>query len=536
MSQLVRWPHQTWALEQLIAEIAKGHRRIIIQSPTGGGKGQIIEDAITHYLNQLEQVALYLNRKILIDQSARNLVQSGIEFGIRAAGHQDEWEQPVQVASMQTQQRREQSLPIHKAKLVILDEAHMGEMKGKRAKAIIKKHLDMGAVILMVTATPLDMQDMADVLIQAGTNSELRACGALVPAIHYGASEPDFKALKKRIPPPDKQLSEAEVTKAIMTMNIFGLVFDKWKLHNPGQRPTLLFAPGVEQSLGFAKDFWNRGISSAHIDGDTVWVNGEFFETSPTVRKQIFDQHKAGKIQIICSCYVMREGVNLPWVECLIFATIVTSLKSYLQMGGRGLRASPSTGKTHLIVIDHGGHWWRLGSLNIDRKWYLNWTSSAAMGMREELLRSKKCANCSEKLGDSPKCEKCGHINEIEPYRCPKCEKILNGRSCGCGHVIPIGRRSRMICQQDGTMVEHFGDLFTPVHKQITQAEADEKKWEKAFYQAKNSKSKMTFAQAIAFFAANNGWKWPSENFKLMPKYLADKFRRVCDVPRDRLK
>lgn len=412
----------------------------------------------------------------------------------------------------------------------------MGEMKGKRAKSIIKKHLEMGAVILMVTATPLDMQDMADVLIQAGTNSELRACGALVPAIHYGASEPDFKALKKKIPPPDKQLSEAEVTKAIMTMNIFGLVFDKWKLHNPGQRPTLLFAPGVEQSLGFAKDFWNRGISSAHIDGNAVWVNGEFFETSPTVRKQIFDQHKAGKIQIICSCYVMREGVNLPWVECLIFATIVTSLKSYLQMGGRGLRASPSTGKTHLIVIDHGGHWWRLGSLNIDRKWYLNWTSSAAMGMREELLRSKKCANCSEKLGDSPKCEKCGHINEIEPYRCPKCEKILNGRSCGCGHVIPIGRRSRMICQQDGTMVEHFGDLFTPVHKQITQAEADEKKWEKAFYQAKNSKSKMTFAQAIAFFAANNGWKWPSENFKLMPKYLADKFRRVCDVPRDRLK
>ena len=65
MSQLKRWPHQVYALEQFIAEVAKGYRRIIIQSPTGGGKGQIIEDAITYYLNKLEQVALYLNRKTI---------------------------------------------------------------------------------------------------------------------------------------------------------------------------------------------------------------------------------------------------------------------------------------------------------------------------------------------------------------------------------------------------------------------------------------------------------------------------------------
>lgn len=532
MSQQVRWDHQIFGVEEFFKAVDTGYKRIILQSPTGAGKWRMIEDIIQRLLNDLHQVAVYLNRKILIDQSAKELVSSNIEFGIRAAGHQDEWEQPLQITSIQTQQRRLETTPIHNAKVAIFDEAHL--MRGKRARAIMKKHIDEGCVILMVTATPLDMQDMADHLIQAGTNSELRKCGALVPFIHYGASEPDFRKIRKV--KPDEELSEAEISKAIMTVNIYGLVFDSWKKHNPEQKATILFAPGVSESIGFAKDFWNRGVSTAHMDGENVWVNGQFEKSSPELREKIFNWLKTGKIQIICSCFVLREGVNLPFVECLILATIISSLKSYIQMGGRGGRACPAIQKESCIIIDHGGHWWRLGSLNIDRKWYLNWTSTAAMAMREEQLRSKKCIECRGQLGDGPKCPHCGHINEIEPYRCPKCEKILNGRSCGCGFTIPLGRRSRVVVQQDGTMVEHFSDIFTPIHKQITQAEADEKKWEKAFYQAKNSKSKMTFAQAIAFFAANNGWKWPSENFKLMPKFLADKFRRVADVPRDRLK
>lgn len=529
-----RWPHQAFAREQFHAAVAKGYRRIIVTSPTGGGKSVIIEDTVQDYLDDLQQVVLYLNRKILVDQSAKSFVRSGGEFGIRAAGHKDDWELPFQIASIQTQRRRESSMPLHRSGLVVIDEAHMGEMKGKRAKAIIAKHLEQGAAIMMVTATPLDMQDMADFMITAGTNSELRACGALVPAVHYGASEPDFKRVRKT--KPDEQLSEAEVSKAIMTVNIFGLVYESWKKKNPERRPTLGFAPGVSESVGFAEDFWRKGHSAAHIDGDKVWVNGEWFKSDPDTRRMVFDRHREGKIEVIWSCYVMREGVNLPWVGCLIFATIVTSLKAYLQMGGRGLRAFP--GKTDLIVIDHGGHYHRLGSLNIDRKWYLDWTSAAAEGLREATIREKKCVVCRAKLPeDSPKCAECGHVNEIEPYCCPKCDRVLNGRNCPCGYVIPFGRRSRKVVQVDGTMVEHVGDLYRPLDRRIVKAEKDLKDWESCYFRAKKSKSRMTFAQAITLFAMDREWKeWPSPDFKYMPIHVVDRFRRVCDVPRERLR
>lgn len=533
-----RWVHQSFAREQFHAAVAKGFRRIIITSPTGGGKSVIIQDIVQDYLDRLEQVVLYLNRKILVDQSARDFVKAGVEFGVRSAGHQDEWEQPLQVASIQTQRRREDSLPLHRASLVVIDEAHMGEMKGKRAKAIIQKHLEMGAVILMVTATPLDMQDMADVLIVAGTNSELRACGALVPAVHYGASEPDFRRIKKV--KPGEQLAEEEVSKAIMTKNIFGLVYDKWKQHNPARKPTLGFAPGVAESFKFAKDFWEKGVSTAHIDGEGIWVNGEWYKSDPDARKWLFDQHRDGKVEYIWSCFVMRTGVNLPWVECLQLATIITSLKEYLQIGGRGLRASPATGKQALTVIDHGGHYHRLGSLNQDRQWFLNWTSTAAAGLREMTLREKKCVLCRTPLADdTPKCPnaECGHVNEIEPFRCPKCDRVLNGRNCPCGHVIPVGRRSRMVVQIDGTMEEHVGDLYKPLNHRLAKGEKDLKDWEKCFWKAYKSRSKMTFAQAIGLFAFERDFKeWPSPDFKFMPKYAVDRFRRVCDVPRERLK
>lgn len=534
MNDRPRWPHQTRAVRELFEAIDRGFRRIIITSPTGGGKWQIIEDILAVVLGNLDQAIVYLNRKLLIDQTSKDLIESNIEYGIRASGHQDEWEQPLQIASIQTQHRRESSTPIHRAKIAIFDEAHL--MAGKTARKIMKQHLEQGCIIVMVTATPLDMQDLADYLIQAGTNSELRACGAIVPFVHYGPSEPDFRKLRKL--KATEELKEHEVSKLIMTRNIFGKVYESWIKHNPYQKPTILFAPGVSESMGFAKDLWHRGVSVAHMDGEMVWCNGKAEKTSTELRKKVFDWMQAGKVQILCSCFVLREGVNLRFIECLILATIINSLKSYIQIGGRGGRACPEVGKKFCTVIDHGGHWWRLGSLNEDRKWYLNWTTAAAKGLREEIIRSKRCKMCTTKLGESPKCNNCGHINEIEPYRCPKCDRIMNSRVCiPCGYTIPIGRRSRMVLQEDGTMVEHYGDMFRPIEKRVADGKDAEAKWENCFWRALKSATKMTFNQAMALFAKDHDFQlWPNRQFKYMPRNEIDFFRRVCDVPRDRLR
>jgi hypothetical protein len=56
------------------------------------------------------------------------------------------------------------------------------------------------------------------------------------------------------------------------------------------------------------------------------------------------------------------------------------------------------------------------------------------------------------------------------------------------------------------------------------------------FYRACSAKWDATFTQAFATFARENNYAWPDPAWPLMPLYEHDHFRRVVDVPLDRLR
>ena len=58
---------------------------------------------------------------------------------------------------------------------------------------------------------------------------------------------------------------------------------------------------------------------------------------------------------VLCNRFVCA-GIDAPWLAHGIFATIFTSLQSYLQSGGRLLRSFPGI---DAVTIRHGGNWWR---------------------------------------------------------------------------------------------------------------------------------------------------------------------------------
>jgi hypothetical protein len=156
-------------------------------------------------------------------------------------------------------------------------------------------------------------------------------------------------------------LTEKDNAKAIMRPGVFGRVLAAWKQHNPGQRPTLLFAPDVKGSIYFAEQFTEAGIPAAHIDGDDIWMNGESYSSDGDMRELVRDKLASGDIKVVCNRFVLREGIDWPFVECGILATVFGSLSSYIQSGGRLLRASPSTGKSKaciakgsLVLTDRG--------------------------------------------------------------------------------------------------------------------------------------------------------------------------------------
>lgn len=515
---MIPWPHQLRAVSDVLHATTMQIRRIIVTSPTGGGKSLMMRLLAQEFLTNGGNAILYSNRRMMVDQLSEALEVAGVKHGVRAAGYDDQREFPFQVSSIQTENSRvnkKGTWDLHKAHLVLLDEAHI--QTGNAARKILQAHYDAGAAIVMFTATPLGMEGMADHLIVAGTMSELRACGALVLASHYGADEPDMKEFRKSQEGQDP--SAAEQKKAIMTPTIFGRVWEWYQKLNPERKPCLLFGPGVNESLWFAEKFVSNGVPAAHIDGYDVWINGTWYKSDKAARDEVREQHKAGVLKVVCNRYVLREGVDWPWIEHIILGFVAGSLQTYLQTVGRGLRACPSTGKKQLIVQDHGGAWWRHGSINDDRDWRLGLTDSIVFGMRAERLRKNPGG---------------------EPFRCPKCGRVWKmGTVCredfgGCGFELGARRKSRPVVSTDGELKELTGRVFKP--RQIMQSPTGPEIWKKMYFRSCSKKGTRTFRAAAALFAYENNWQWPDTMWPFMPIEEFDFYVPVSSVPRERLR
>jgi DNA repair protein RadD len=501
-----RWAHQIRALEAVRSARTRGVRRLLVTTPTGGGKTIVMNDLAQEEAEQGRKAVLYTNRKVLVDQTARVLALQGIDVGVRAAGYSFQESLLVQVSSVQTEGSRvlrKESWGLHDASLVLVDEAH--SQTASTMQALAAAHLEGGATVVGFTATPIGLGGLYDELIVAGTNSELRACGALVPAYHYGCDEPAPEAVgKKKVGfIPEAELSEKHVRNLIMREGVFGRVIEWFRRLNPEHRPTILFAPGVPESVAFCDEFNRAGISAAHIDGESVYVGGRWYRSDRQAREGVLDASRAADVRVVCNRFVLREGVDAPWLEHGILATVFGSLQSYLQSGGRLLRSHP--GVERVTVQDHGGNWWRWGSLNADHDWSLGDTDARIAAVRDSKFRDR---------GDP------------QPCLCPRCGMVLKDVKCPCGHELPPGwKRARPVVESDGTLVQHYGD---PLKPRRTVLRKDTKSlWERMYYRARNSD--MTFRQAAGLFACEN-YHWPPRDLPLMPKDFYGWFCKVRDV------
>jgi superfamily II DNA or RNA helicase len=511
------WPHQEYALRAIPEAVAAGHRRILLCTPTGGGKTRTIAEAIRGWLAEGLKTILYTNRVMLLEQLTRVLTEAGLPYGVRAAGWEEEQDPSalLQVSMTQTEAARvlrKQTHNVVPAKRIVVDEAHL-QIGPKMAELMVKHLEDPEAVVVGLTATPIGMKDYYDHLIIAGTVSECRDCGALVPALHYGPDEPDwaeYRKLKKgKSPGETDDVSEAHARHLMMRPGVFGRVKEWFDVLNPDHRPTVLFAPGVNESLWFAEQFARAGVSAAHIDGDDVWIKGEWRHADREAREETLKASQSGDVVLLCNRYVLREGIDAPWLSHGIFATVFGSLQSYLQSGGRLLRSHPSL--QAVTIQDHGGNWLRHGSLNADREWSIEYTASMHAGRRNDRIRERR---------------------EREPAVCPKCKRIVTGRVCTCGNEMHI--KSRSVVQSTGELRELRGDIFKPrsVCKQARGPEI----WERMYFRSKTEKGARTFAAAFALFAQENYWQWPDLSWPLMPLDHDDRYRLVATVPMDRLR
>lgn len=476
-------PHQSRGVAEGFAAERAGKRSICITSPTGGGKRWMIANMAT---SDDKTSVIFTNRKMITRQTQKEMIRFGAEHSMIAAGYPATLSERVQIASLQTVRRRRGSVYLPRGDRVFIDEGH-----SKSFHWLVPYYLEQGSTVFLFTATPVGLNKVCDHLVIAGTNSELREIGMLVPCYVYSPDQPSIKGVRKmKIGETYDQAYQKYFS--IWQTEIFGNSFAEWKKGNPFARPTLVFAPGVPESRWIVSEFERRGVSAAHIDG----------ETSDDEREDIEGRSRDGKVRVVSSCGVMREGADWGWIYCGIGLQAWVELSTYLQCSGRLLRAYP--GKQDCLLIEHAGSFWRHGSPNENRDWQLGCTNISMEKKRFEAYRT----------GDLP-----------EPIRCPKCnaERKYGPKCHACGHEHT--RSVRMIRMSDGTLKKMTGTLT----KKKRIVADDQQAWTKAIYAS--AYSNMTVRQAKGMFSKSMS-RWPDASMNLKPwtNDWLDDSRRVRDV------
>ena len=354
--------YQIDLIDQIEAAIAQGHRRIMLQLPTGAGKTRcFVELAKNHQLNPyaggVPNCLIIAHRKELIEQAVKALGQelgTTSDIGIIKAGYEPYPNRSIQVASIQSLIRRKFPL----AGLVIVDEAHHATAKTYET---ILKHYSQ-AIILGVTATPIrtdgkGFKDRFDILIKGPSIRELTAKQYLCPfrLFAYYIQRINLRNVSTRAGDFDLH----QLADAVATSEVRADLVKTWEQYAKGKR-TVVFAVNTKLSKEYAEAYCNAGYRAEHIDG----------ETPEAERTAILTRFKEGKTQILCNCNIVTEGFDLPEMECVQVVRPTKSLSFWLQVVGRSLRIAD--GKTVAIILDHTDNYLRLGLPDAERNWTLD--------------------------------------------------------------------------------------------------------------------------------------------------------------------
>jgi superfamily II DNA or RNA helicase len=379
--------YQVDSINDLRKAILKGHKRIVLQLATGGGKTTIASEMIRK-ANEKGKKCLFLADRIeLVEQTSKRLDYEGIDHGIIMGNHERYKPHSInQVCSPQTLARR--ATP--DADLVIIDECHV-------AYGIHKKMMQAmpNTVFIGLSATPFTkgLGKLYSNLVVGATTTKLTDEGYLVPVKVFAPSKPDLTKLRTVAGDYDEKELFARVNKPKLVADIV----DTW-IKRGENRPTIGFAVNVLHSQALCEQFKDRGIRAAHIDS--------YMPTK--LREQLVNDFKDGYIKVLFNVGILDKGFDYPEASCLIMARPTKSLMLYIQQAGRVLRPHPT--KEDAIILDHAGNTQAHGFVTDDLPQELD------DGTKRKVEPSQKK---QEEKGTL--CTSCAYVKKKYEYKCPCC-------------------------------------------------------------------------------------------------------------------
>ncbi len=337
--------YQEEALNAINAARARGITKQLVVLPTGTGKTVIMAALVAKLA---ARTLILVHRDELIGQTIDKLniawPESLLKVGVVKA-ERNEVDREVIIASVQTV-----SLPKRLAQLarnfdlVLTDEAHHAVAPQWRT---VLAHIGAGEerrLHVGWTATPnradhVGLRRVFDEVVYHRTITEMVRAGYLAPPRGVTVRTSVDLSRLSDVAERAGDFNDAQLETVLNTANRNQLIVDAYKRYAVG-RKALVFAAGVKHAHDLSEAFRAAGVASAALDGSTV---------SP-LRRQIEQDFRQGRLQVLVNCNVLTEGYDEPSITCILLARPTMSHTFYVQMVGRGLRTYP--GKTDCLVID----------------------------------------------------------------------------------------------------------------------------------------------------------------------------------------
>jgi len=354
-------PYQERGERAIRAAVAKAraggeeYPGVVAVAPTGAGKTAMYLRMAAQARAKGNRTLITVPRRELASQPYRKIKSYGWEDVrvLRSAvdgGDEGPEDASVIVSTVQTLIARDW-LPDN-VKFAVFDEGrhYVADGWGRVGAGL------MQCVRVLFDATPhradgRGFRPLASQLIEVASVRELVDGGYLVPSTIYAPADVQ-KALARR--PVDAYLAKV-----------------------PGKR-CIVYAARVEHARLFAAEFKAAGIACEVVSGKSKDRDG------PLARL------RSGETLVLCNCGLYVEGLDVVEVEAIIIARGV-SLTTLRQMGGRALRPSPHTGKTHAYVLDLVGTSRLYGALDVPYAWSLD---GKAPRPKEPLPPTVQCRKC----------------------------------------------------------------------------------------------------------------------------------------------
>ena len=339
-------------IEQKVFDAWRQCHSVMVQMPTGTGKTHLLASVIYDWLKVAEHKSVWIvaHRRELVEQIEGTVARYGMKPNDRI----------VKVLPIQWLSRHFDDMKNERPNLIVIDEAH-------HALAETYKELWLRypkAKKLGMTATPCRLNrkgftDLFEVLITSDGIADFIKQGWLSPFdyVSIRSNSEDQRlidGLEKRGADGDFQVKEMD--NVLNRRPSIERLYESVRQYAHGKKG-IVYAVSISHARNITLYYKEHGMNAVAIDS----------KTPAKLRKQLVEDFRQGKIQVLVNVDVFSEGFDCPDVEFVQMARPTLSLAKYLQQVGRGLRKTEA--KETCMLIDNVGLYRLFGLPTAYRDW-----------------------------------------------------------------------------------------------------------------------------------------------------------------------